>query len=421
MELLDNGLKAILRPLSSVPQVSLWTVYRVGSRNEAPGMTGSTHWVEHMLFKGGGKLGKGDLDRLISRVGGKYNGFTDKDWTMYYETVPAEHLETALFVESERMRNAAFDPKEFDAERTVVISEREGSENQPEFLVEEEMWGTAFHVHPYHWLPIGYKQDLARMARDEVYAWYRRWYAPNNAVLVLVGGFDADRAVAMVHTYFDPLRPEPAPPAPRFEEPAQMGERGAEIRRPGEVDHVEVAWKIPEWAHADTPRIVMLTGVLGGWRGFGLAGSGGWTPRANRLYRGLVEAGLVSDVRAGFEMRLDPSLLTVSASLIPGVRHREVERRLEGIVAKLREAPPTVREMERSRELVRAWNRYEEDGVTSQGFMIGQLEVLGSRETFPAFIDRVLAVTPEEVRLAAETYLVDRTRTAVRYHAESPP
>src|SRR5439155_1172211 len=214
---------AILRPLPGVPQVSVWVVYRVGSRNEVPGMTGSTHWVEHMLFKGGGKLGKGDLDRLISRVGGKYNGFTDKDWTMYYETIPAEHLETALFVESERMRNAAFDPKEFDAERTVVISEREGSENQPEFLVEEEMWGTAFHVHPYHWLPIGYKQDLARMARDEVYAWYRRWYAPNNAVLVLVGGFDADRAVAMVHTYFDPLRPEPAPPAPRFEEPAQMG------------------------------------------------------------------------------------------------------------------------------------------------------------------------------------------------------
>src|SRR3989441_12287410 len=143
VELLDNGRKAILRPPPAVPQVSIWTVSRVGSRNEVPGMTGSTHWVEHMLFKGGGKLGKGDLDRLISRVGGKYNGFTDKDWTMYYETIPAEHLETALFVESERMRNAAFDPKEVDAGRTVGISEREGSENQPEVLVEEGLGGTA--------------------------------------------------------------------------------------------------------------------------------------------------------------------------------------------------------------------------------------------------------------------------------------
>src|SRR5438876_9682394 len=124
VETLKNGLKVILRPISDTRAVSTWVVYRIGSRNEVPGMTGSTHWVEHMLFKGGGKLGKGDLDRLISRIGGKYNGFTDKDWTMYYETVPAEPLETALFVESERMRNAAFDPKELHAERTVVISER---------------------------------------------------------------------------------------------------------------------------------------------------------------------------------------------------------------------------------------------------------------------------------------------------------
>jgi len=401
--------------------VSVWVVYRVGSRNEVPGMTGSTHWVEHMLFKGGGKLGKGDLDRLISRVGGKYNGFTDKDWTMYYETIPAEHLETALFVESERMRNAAFDPKEFDAERTVVISEREGSENQPEFLVEEEMWGTAFHVHPYHWLPIGYKQDLAEMTRDEVYAWYRRWYAPNNAILVLVGGFDPDRAAALVRTYFTPLQPESIPPPRRFVEPPQMGERAAEVRRPGEVDYLEVGWKIPEWAHPDLPGLVVLTGVLGGWRGFGLGGSGGWTPRANRLYRGLVEAGLASDARAGFEIRLDPSLLTVSATLIPGVEHETLERKLDGIVRKLREAPPSGTEVERARELVRAWNRYEADGVTAQGFMIGQLEVLGSRETFPAFVERVLAVTPEDVQRIAGAYLVDRSRTSVRYHAEAAP
>src|SRR5207249_2023418 len=193
-----------------------------------------------------------------------------KGWTMYYETVPAEHLETALFVESERMRNAAFDPKEFDAERTVVISEREGSENQPEFLTEEELWGTAFHLHPYHWLPIGSKQDLQEMGRDRVYEWYRRWYAPNNAFLVLVGGFEDEKARALVHRYFDPLKPETVPPTPTFVEPPQMGERRSEIRRPGEVDYLEVGWKIPAWGHADLPRIVMLTGVLGGWRGFGL-------------------------------------------------------------------------------------------------------------------------------------------------------
>ena len=411
----------ILRPLPGVPQVSVWAVYKVGSRNETPGMTGSTHWVEHMLFKGGGKLAKGDIDRLISRLGGKFNGFTDKDWTMYYETVPAENLETALFVEAERMRNAAFDPKEFDAERTVVISEREGSENHPEFLVEEELWGAAFHVHPYHWLPIGYKQDLQEMGRDEVYEWYRRWYAPNNAVLVLVGGFDPDAAMGLVRKYFEPLQPETVPSAPRSVEPAQLGGRASEVRRPGEVDYLDVGWKMPAWGDPELPKIVLLTGVLGGWRGFSLFASGSWTPRANRLYRGLVESKLASDVRAGFEIRMDPSLFSVSATLAPGVSHAAVEKKLDGIVGKLRESPPTATEMERARELVRAWNRYEEDGVTFQAFLIAQLEVLGFRDAFPRFLEEIEAVTPEDVQRAAATVLVDRTRTTVRYYAEGAP
>ncbi len=418
VETLDNGLKVILRPLPGVPQVSVWTAYRVGSRNEVPGMTGSTHWVEHMLFKGGGNLAKGDIDRLISRLGGKFNGFTDKDWTMYYETVPAEHLETALFVEAERMRNAAFDPREFDAERTVVISEREGAENEPPFTVEEELWATAFHVHPYHWLSIGYKQDLASMARDAVYEYYLRWYAPNNAALVIVGGFGPDAAMALVRKYFEPLKPETTPAQPRSVEPEQHGERVSEVHRPGRVDYLEVGWKIPAWGHPDLPRIVMLAAVLGGWRGFNLFAAGSWAPRGNRLYRGLVEGKLASEVRAGFEMRLDPSLLSVSAVLVPEVRHGVLENKLDSIVARLREAPPAAKEMERARELVRAWNRYEADGVTFQGFMAAQLEILGSRGTFPDVLARVEAVTPEEVQEAARTYLSDRTRTVVRYHGK---
>jgi zinc protease len=411
----------ILRPLAGVPQVSVWAVYRVGSRNELPGMTGSTHWVEHMLFKGGGKLAKGDIDRLMSRLGGKFNGFTDKDWTMYYETVPADHYETALFIEAERMRNAAFDPKEFDAERTVVISEREGAENQPEFLVEEELWATAFHIHPYHWLPIGYMQDLGGMGRDEVYEYYRRWYAPDNAFLAIAGGFEPDKAMAKVREYFAPLAPEAIPPRPRFVEPAQHGRRVAKIRRPGGVDYFEAGWKIPAWGHADIPRIVMLTAVLGGWRGFNLFAAGGWTPRANRLYRGLVEGKLCSEARAGFEMRIDPSLLSVSAVLAHGVAFSAVEKKLGEIADRLRDEPPSAREMERARELVRAWSRYEADGVTFQGFMLSQLEVLGYRDAFPAFLEQVENVTADDVREAARAYLVDRHETAVHYHGEGGP
>src|SRR5436309_2160809 len=211
VETLDNGLKVILRPIPDTKALSKWVVYRIGSRNEVPGMTGSTHWVEHMLFKGGGKLGKGDIDKMISRLGGKMNAFTDTDYTMYFETIPAGAMDTALMIESERMRNAAFDPKEVEAERTVVISEREGAENQPDFAVEEELWGLAFHVHPYHWTAIGYKQDLATLDRDPLYRHYLRFYAPNNASLVLVGGFDPAVAMQHIREAFGPLKPETPP------------------------------------------------------------------------------------------------------------------------------------------------------------------------------------------------------------------
>src|SRR3989441_695512 len=231
VETLDNGLKVILRPIPDTKALSTWVVYRIGSRNEVPGMTGSTHWVEHMLFKGGGKLAKGDIDKMISRLGGKMNAFTDTDYTMYFETIPSSAMDTALMIESERMRNAAFDPKEVEAERTVVISEREGAENQPEFAVEEELWGLAFHVHPYHWTAIGYKQDLATLDRDPLYRHYLRYYAPNNASLVLVGGFDPAVAMQHVREAFGALKPETPPDPLRLSAPAQHGERRPGARR----------------------------------------------------------------------------------------------------------------------------------------------------------------------------------------------
>src|SRR2546427_486863 len=285
VETLDNGLKVILRPIPDTKALSTWVVYRIGSRNEVPGMTGSTHWVEHMLFKGGGKLGKGDIDKMISRLGGKMNAFTDTDYTMYFETIPASAMYTALMIESERMRNAAFDPKEVEAERTVVISEREGAENQPDFAVEEELWGLAFHVHPYHWTAIGYKQDLATLARDPLYRHYLRFYAPNNASLILVGGFDVAVAMQHIREAFGRLQPE-APPDPlRLAEPEQRGERRSDLERPGPADLLSVGWHIPGAAHEDTPALVLLATVLGGWRGFVPFAAGDWRAPSNRLDR----------------------------------------------------------------------------------------------------------------------------------------
>ncbi len=417
VEALENGLKVILRPMPDTKAMSTWVTYRVGSRNEVPGMTGSTHWVEHMLFKGGGKLAKGEIDRLISRVGGKMNAFTDADFTTYFETIPASEMDTALMIEAERMRNAAFDPKEVEAERTVVISEREGAENQPEFLVEEELWGLAFHVHPYHWTAIGYKQDLAQLDREPLYRHYLRYYAPNNAFLVLVGGFDPAVAMQHIREAFAPLKPEPGPPAMRLVEPEQHGERRSDLERPGATDLLAVGWHIPPFAHEDTPALIVLSTILGGWRGFTSFAAGDWRPRSTRLYRALVDAKLATDVGVRQEMRIDPGLLLANVTVADRTPLDRVETVLDREVERMRKAPPSKAEVDRAKHQVRSWYRYEHDGVTFQGMLLSTMEVLGSWDASESVLAKVDRVRPEQVRKVARTYLVDEHRSLVRFHA----
>ncbi len=418
VEALDNGLKVILRPLPDTKALSCWVSFRIGSRNEVPGITGSTHWVEHMLFKGGGKLKKGDIDKLIGRLGGKMNAFTDTDYTTYFETIPASSMDTVLMIESERMRNAAFDPKEVEAERTVVISEREGAENQPEFLVEEELWGLAFHVHPYHWMPVGYKQDLAKLERDPLYRHYLQHYAPNNAFLVLAGGFDPAVAMQHIREAFAPLKPEPAPPPMRLKEPEQHGERRSDMRRPGAADFLAVGWHIPAFVHEDTPALALLATVLGGWRGFTRFAAGEWRSRSNRLYRALVEGKLATDVTVRYEMKIDPSLLLADVTLAGGASLDRVEEILDAVVARLRKKPPSKAELERAKGQVRAWHQFEQDGVTFQGMLLSASEALASWDAWDSMVARIGKVRPEQVSDAAERYLVEEHRSIVRFHAQ---
>ncbi len=417
VEALENGLKVILRPMPDTKALSTWVTYRVGSRNEVPGMTGSTHWVEHMLFKGGGKLAKGEIDRLVSRVGGQVNAMTDADFTTYYETIPASAMDTALMIEAERMRNAAFDSKEVEAERTVVISEREGAENQPEFLVEEELWGLAFHVHPYHWTAIGYKQDLAQLDREPLYQHYLRYYAPNNAFLVLVGGFDPAVAMQHIREAFAPLKPEPASSPMRLVEPEQHGERQSDLTRPGATDLLALGWHVPPFAHEDAPALLLLSTILGGWRGFTSFAAGDWHPRSTRLYHALVDAKLATDVGVRQEMRIDPSLLLANVTVAHGVSVDRVEAVVDRELERLRKVPPSKGELNRAKQQVRAWYRYEHDGVTFQGILLSLMEVLGSWDAGEAVLAKVERVRPEQVRDVARAYLVDEHRSVVRFHA----
>jgi zinc protease len=415
---LDNGLKVILKQIPGATAVSVWIGYHIGSRNERPGMTGSTHWVEHMLFKGGGKLKKGDIDLLIGRLGGKLNAFTDTDFTAYFETVPADAVDTALFIEAERMRNAAFEQKEFESERTVVISEREGAENMPEFVAEEELWSNAFHIHPYHWLPIGWKQDLQRLDRDTMYRHYLRYYAPNNAAMVVVGGFDEAATMEKIRARFGGFKPEQPPEPMNLKEPPQMGERRSVIRKPGSLDHIFAGWHIPEFSHDDTPKLAMLSAVLAGWRGYHPFAAIGWQPRSNRLYKALVEAKLAIDVTCRAEVKIDPGLLVSHVAVRSGVPPEKAERVLFNEIEKIKQKPPAKVELDVARTQIRAWSGFENDGVTYQGMITTFFEMAGGFEKYDHTISAVDRVTAKDIQDVARKYLTDNNRTVVHFLAE---
>ncbi len=415
---LDNGLKVILNRIPGATAVSVWIGYHIGSRNELPGMTGSTHWVEHMLFKGGGKLKKGDIDTLIGRLGGKSNAFTDTDFTAYFETVPADAFDTALFIEAERMRNAAFDQKEFESERTVVISEREGAENLPEFLAEEEMWSTAFHIHPYHWLPIGWKQDLQRLDRDSMYRHYLRYYAPNNAAMVVAGGFDEATMMAKITERFGGFKPEQPPTPMTLKEPPQAGERRSVIRKPGSVDHMLVGWHIPGFDHEDIPKLAIMSAVLAGWRGFNPFASSGWRPRSNRLYKALIETNIATDVACRSEIRIDPGLLVAHATVRTGVTIDRAEETLLTEIKRIKKNPPTKDELDLAKTQIRAWSGYERDGVTFLGMMMTFFEMAGGFEKYDRLMDNVQKVTANDVKEVAGRYISEANRTVVHFLAQ---
>ncbi len=410
---LDNGLKVLIRHIPNAPVSGCWTIYRVGSRNERPGITGISHWVEHMLFKGGGKLGKGDIARLVSNVGGEFNGFTSKDFTAYYEILPGDQIETGLLIESERMMNAAFDPREVEKERTVVLSEREGNENEPEFQAVEELFLTAYRFHPYRWSEGGVKSDLLRITRDDLFQHYRQYYVPNNALLVVVGPHSPSKIFPRIQEYFGPLQSSTKPPQPDIVEPAQNGERRIDLRLPSEADYVKVAYHTPAFGNEDVYSLMMLDAVLSGVRLFAF-GPGQTSGRSARLHRALVERKLATQASSEFFPSVDPSVFGLDLTVWDGVKVERAESALFGEVEKLRKQPPAKHELERAMAQVKAQYAYALDGVARQGFVIGIFELVISFETMARLVEKLSQVTPEMVSEVARKYLTEKNRTVCR-------
>jgi zinc protease len=407
---LDNGLLVLTKEVHAAPVAALWLWYRVGSRNEKTGSTGISHWVEHMMFKGTPRFGKGDIMRLVNRNGGTLNAMTWQDFTTYYEILPSDRFDLALEIESDRMVNSLFDPQEVQSERTVIISEREGSENNPSFHLYEELLAAAFKVHTYGHETVGWTCDLQAMTRDDLYAHYRTYYTPNNAILVLIGDFKTEYLLDKVYRLFGSIPAGPAAPPVTVVEPPQEGERRVIVRRPGGTAYVSVAFHAPAASHRDFWPMFVLAGVLSGVGSLNFT-SPGASGKSARLYRALVATKLATDANVFYAPSIDPNLFTVNATAWQGVAPRRIEAVILAELSRLCKEPPSREEMATVQKQVKTQVIYAADGVANLGYSLGAFEIVSSYRDYLNMLDSVGRVTPEDVQRVAATYLTELNRT----------
>jgi len=398
---LTNGLRVLLAPIDSSPTASVWVWYRVGSKNEYPGITGASHWVEHMLFEGSPRYPKGAIDKAVVQVGGELNAFTDTDFTAYFTTVPREHLSIPLDIESDRMTRALLTDREVERERTVIHSEREGNENWPEFRVEEEVYSLAFRIHPYRWDALGRREDIERLTPEELRTYYRKYYGTRNAVLVIAGGFDRASIAREVRRRFGRLPATGADVRVGPTEPAARGERRAELSGPGTTPYLQMAWRAPALDDPATPATMILDTILGGESRLFSAGAG-WGRSAEhpsaRLYRALVDTALA--VRAGSEWRprVYPGLFTVQALAVKGISLDRLEDAVDSVTERLGRTGPTHRELDDARVRIRHGAALAYEGASRTGFRLGYFSVLRSPQYEDEIFHRLLRVTRVQVR-----------------------
>jgi len=415
---LDNGLSVVLAPDPRSPTASVWVWYRVGSRNEHPGITGASHWVEHMLFEGSPRYGKGEIDRAVVSVGGELNAFTDVDFTAYYSTVPREHLGIPLDIESDRMTRALITDEEVARERTVIFSEREGNENWPEFRVEEELYQLAFREHPYRWDALGRRRDIETMSAEQLRSYYRRFYGTRNAILVVAGGFEPARVGQEIRRRFGRLRASGEDVAVRDIEPAQRGERRAELTGPGTTPYLQVGFRAPALEEPETPATILLDTILGGeTRLFSTGSAWGRSSEhpSSRLYRGLVDPGIAVRATSEWRPRRYPGLFTVQAQAAAGVSLDRLEQAVLRLLERLATDGPSREEIEESRTKIRRATLLAYEGASRTAFRLGYFSVLRSPRLEDEIFSDLLRVTARDVRVRAAELFRAEQRTVVRY------
>jgi zinc protease len=410
---LDNGLKVLVQEVHTAPLASVWCWYKVGSKDEVTGLTGVSHWVEHMNFKGTTNIPRDQVKGIIEKFGGSWNGYTWIDQTTYMETASTAGLDRMLFIEAERMANCLYDPDDCESERTVIISELQGSENDPDTLLEQEVIAAAYKVHPYRHPTIGWLSDLHTMTRDDLYQYYRRNYVPNNATVVVVGDVETDDVLRRVEKQFGGIPSGATPRRVSVMEPEQLGERRVAVSREGTTAYLKLAYHAPAVGDPDFFPMLVLDAILTGAKGINLWSSFRTPPpqRSARLYRALVERRLASNVGAGLLPTEHPFLYLVSATAMEGVGLQDVEAAATEALNEVARTGVTEHELAKAKNQLRARLVFENDSVTNIGHQLGYFQTVASLDIYQEAPRRIAGVTAAEVNRVAGKYLRDDQRT----------
>ncbi|RTR28859.1 M16 family metallopeptidase [Shewanella atlantica] len=398
---LDNGMKIMVLEDASIPNANMYLFWKVGSRNEVPGITGISHFFEHMMFNGSKKYGPKMFDRTMEAAGGANNAYTTENITVYTDWFPANALERIFDLEADRIASLDINEKMVESERGVVASERTtGLENSNWRTLQEEIKGAAFRAHPYSWSVIGHESDIAAWTLDDLVQYHKTYYAPNNAVVVIAGDVKLAEVKALADKYFAPIPAQAPPKEVKTVEPLQKGERRVYVHKASvSTPNVMLAYHVPSTSHEDYYALDLLSSVLS-------------TGNSSRLYQSLVEKQVAIEVETYLPMTFDPNLFYVMGVANPGITAAELEKDLIAEINKVAREGVSEQELEKVKN-IKLMNFYR-----SMETINGKANTVGTYELYFGSVDKLFdapeaygKVTPADLQRVAQTYLRRSNRT----------
>jgi zinc protease len=398
---LSNGLKVILLENHKAPLTTFQVWYRVGSRNEAWEKTGISHMLEHMMFKGTEKVGPEEYSRIIQENGGNNNAFTSRDYTAYFATLNSDRVQVVMDLESDRMQNLVLREEDFKTERMVVMEERRlRTEDNPISYLHEQLEATAFQIQPYHWPIIGWMEDLARLTLEDLKTYYKTYYNPVNAFLVVVGDFKREDLLPKIEKAFGSIRKGVDPDQRKALEPEQTGERRITLKKEAQLPYLAMGYRVPNLREPDSYALEVMATILS-------------EGKSSRLHQNLVrEKRLVFSADADYSLlSRDPSLFYLAANPLPGKDVSEIEKALDQEVERLQKEPVGERELEKAKNQLEASFVFAQDSLFYQAMLLARYEISSGWRALDDYLPSIRKVSSEDIQRVAKRYLVPEYRT----------